>query len=117
MQLVGLLVHVANQKARLTPVVVSDCSSPRAGKDFTSLYVVWATGHITETLPDIPYKVKVYSSSFANKSQPGAKPFATSVAASNMHPEHSIVVAHNNLPRTSLSLALGQGKGKSELWC
>ena len=43
-----------------------------AGTDFTSLFIVWATGHITETLPDIPYKVKVYSSDFANKSQPGA---------------------------------------------
>ena len=46
----------------------------RAGKDFTSLFLVWATGHITETLPDIPYKVKVYSSNFANASKPG-KPF------------------------------------------
>ncbi len=43
----------------------------RAGKDFTSLFLVWATGHITETLADIPYKVKVYSSNFANASKPG----------------------------------------------
>jgi hypothetical protein len=53
-----------------------------AGKDFTSLFVVWATGHVTETLVDFPYKVRVYSSDFANASKPGAElvhpPFTTS---------------------------------------
>ena len=52
-------------------------SALHAGKDFKSLFVVWATGHITETLPDIPYTVKVYSSDFANASKPGASPPCT----------------------------------------
>ena len=53
----------------------------RAGQDFTSLFVVWATGHITETLPDIPYKIKVYSSNFANASKPGAEPCFPDIAS------------------------------------
>ena len=47
-------------------------SRPRAVTDFTSVFITWVTGHVTETLPDIPYTAtSVYNVNPLNKSAPG----------------------------------------------
>ena len=54
------------------------CTDParppaRAATDFTSVFITWVTGHVTETLPDIPYTLtSVYNVNPLNKSAPGA---------------------------------------------
>ena len=45
---------------------------PRAATDFTSVFITWVTGHVTETLPDIPYTAtSVYNINPLNMSAPG----------------------------------------------
>ncbi len=44
-----------------------------AATDFTSVSITWVTGHVTETLPDIPYTAtSVYNVNPLNVSKPSA---------------------------------------------
>ncbi len=36
------------------------------------MFIVWATGHVTETMPDVPYTAMPYNINPLNKSAPGA---------------------------------------------
>jgi len=42
-----------------------------ADTTFTSFFVVWATGHSTETFPDLPDTTNHYSSDLSTATQPG----------------------------------------------
>ena len=45
----------------------------RAATDFTSVSITWVTGHVTETLPDLPYTAtSVYNVNPLNVSKPSA---------------------------------------------
>ena len=63
-----VLVAVRSVSALIEPHLLA-C---RAGTDFTSVFIVWATGHVTETLPDLPYTTNPYNTNPLNKSAPGA---------------------------------------------
>ena len=39
---------------------------------FTSMFIVWVTGHVTEILPDLPYTTNPYNINPLNESAPGA---------------------------------------------
>ena len=55
----------------VTQLLTSRCAVC-AAQDLSSFYIVWATGHVTETLPDLPTTTNPYNVNPLNKSQPGA---------------------------------------------
>ena len=53
-------------------MLTSTSVPPCAAQDLSSFYIVWATGHVTETLPDLPTTTNPYNVNPLNKSAPGA---------------------------------------------
>ena len=70
----------------------TDCARAlRAAHDLTSFFIVWATGHVTETELDLPYTTNPYNVNPLNKSAPGARRTSKAQATVCLHADTSLL--------------------------
>ena len=73
------------------------------------MYIVWLTGHVTETLPDLPYTTNPYNVNPLNKSAPGVqRSFLRQDSVKLPHPQAKAreEVTDDDLPSTSYVISL-----------